>query len=61
MSSENIQKKDGGPDRFVSNNQLFSVTLNELPMKVRESTLNFYFQQGSQSKLIILKARGVPQ
>ena len=29
-SSENIQKKEGGPDRSVSNNQSSSVTLNEL-------------------------------
>ena len=29
-SSENIQKKEGGPDRSVSDNQSSSVTLNEL-------------------------------
>ena len=28
-SSENIQKKEGGPDRSVSDNQSSSVTLNE--------------------------------
>ena len=28
-SSENIQKKEDGPDRFVSDNQSSSVTLNE--------------------------------
>ena len=33
--SENIQKKEGVPDRSVSNNQLSSVTLNEIAMKVR--------------------------
>ena len=27
-SSENIQKKDGGPDRSVSNNKFSSVALN---------------------------------
>ena len=34
-SSENIQKKAGGPDRSVSDNQSSSVTLNELAMKAR--------------------------
>ena len=29
MSSENIQKKGGGTDRSVSDNQSSSVTLNE--------------------------------
>ena len=33
-SSENIQKKEGGPDRSVSDHQSSSVTLNELAMKV---------------------------
>ena len=31
-SSENFQKKEGGPDRYVSNNKFSSVTLNELAM-----------------------------
>ena len=35
-SSENIQKKEGGPDRSVSDNQSSSVTLNELAMKARK-------------------------
>ena len=35
-SSENIQKKEGGPDRYVSDNQSSSVTLNELAMKARK-------------------------
>ena len=35
-SSENIQKKAGGPDRSVSDNQSSSVTLNELAMKTRK-------------------------
>ena len=35
-SSENIQKKECGPDRFVSDNQSSSVTLNELAMKARK-------------------------
>ena len=43
-SSENIRKKEGGPDRSVSDNQSSSVTLNELAMKA-----NFEFQQGSRT------------
>ena len=35
-SSENIQKKEGGPDRSVSDNQSSSVTLNELAKKARK-------------------------
>ena len=35
-SSENIQKKEGGPDSSVSDNQSSSVTLNELAMKTRK-------------------------
>ena len=35
-SSENIQKKEGGPDRSVSGNQSSSVTLNELAIKARK-------------------------
>ena len=38
-SSENIQKKVGGPDCTVSNNKFSSVTLNELATKARESIL----------------------
>ena len=38
-SSENIQKKEGRPDRSVSNNKLSSVTLNELAIKAREGIL----------------------
>ena len=38
-SSENIQKKEGEPDRFVSDNQSSSVTLNELAMKARKDTV----------------------
>ena len=37
-SSENIQKKEGGSGRSVSD-QSSSVTLNELPMKARKSTV----------------------
>ena len=38
-SSENIQKKEGGPDRSVSDNQSSSVTMKELAMKVRKDTV----------------------
>ena len=34
-SSGNIQKTEGGPDRFVLDNQSSSVTLNELAMKAK--------------------------
>ena len=37
--SENIQKKEGGPDRSVSDNQSSSVTLNVLAMKARKDTV----------------------
>ena len=46
-SSENIQKKEGGPDRSVSDNQSLSVTLNELEMKTKNSHCNFELQQRS--------------
>ena len=46
-SSENIQKKECGPDRSVSDNQSSSVTLNELATKARKSYCNFKFQQTS--------------
>ena len=35
-SNEYIQKKEGGPDRSVSDDQSSSVTLNELAMKARK-------------------------
>ena len=38
-SSENIQKKEGGPDRSVSDNQSYSVTMNELTMKARNKNI----------------------
>ena len=47
-SSENIKKKEGGPDISVSDNQSSSVTLNELAMKARKYC-NFEFQQRSQT------------
>ena len=36
-SSENIQKKKGGPDRSVSGSQSSSVNLNKLAMKARKN------------------------
>ena len=51
-SSENIQKKEGGPDSTVSNNQFSSVTLNELAINQRKRAYyNFEFQRGSQSSV----------
>ena len=38
-SNESIQKKEGGSDRSVSDNQSSSVTLNELAMKARKDTV----------------------
>ena len=38
-SSENIQKKEGWPDRSVSDNQSSSVTLNELAMISMKNTV----------------------
>ena len=46
-SRENIQKKEGGPDKIVTDNQFSSVTLNELEMKARKSYCNFKLQQKS--------------
>ena len=51
-SSENIQKKEGGPDSTVANNQFSSVTLNELAMNARKRAYyNFKFQRGNSSVL----------
>ena len=47
--SENIQKKECGPDRSVSDNQSSSVTLNKLAMKARKSYCNFKFKQRSHT------------
>ena len=44
-SSRNIQKKEGGPDRSVSDNQSSSVTLNEMTVKAIITYCNFEFQQ----------------
>ena len=48
-SSEYLQKKEGGSDRSVSDNQSSSVTLNEVAMKARKKYCNFEFQQGSHT------------
>ena len=44
-SSKNIQKKEGGPDRSVSDNQSSSVTLNNLAIKARKPYCNFELQK----------------
>ena len=41
-SSENIQKKEGGPDSTVSNNQFSSVTLNELAKNARKIIISSF-------------------
>ena len=48
-SSKNIQKKECGPDRSVSDNQSSSVTLNKLVMKARKSYCNLKFQKRSHT------------
>ena len=40
-SSENIQKKEGGSEGSVSDNQSSSVTLNALAMKARKGHCKF--------------------
>ena len=42
-SSKNFQMKKGAPDKFVSDNQSFSVTLNELAIKARKTYSNCNF------------------
>ena len=48
-SSRNIQKKESGSDRSVSDNQSSSVTLNELAEKAIKIYCNFEFQQSSHT------------
>ena len=48
-SSENIQKKEGVPDRSVSDNQSSSVTPNKLAIKARKPYCNFELQQKSHT------------
>ena len=52
-SSGTIQKKDGGPDRSVSDNQSSSVTLNKLAMKARQLYSNLKLHQRSHKMTII--------
>ena len=54
-SSENIQKKEGGPDRSVTDNQSSSVKLNELAMKARKKYCHVEFQQGSRTLTDIIR------
>ena len=44
-SIKNIQKKEGGPDRSVSDNQSSSVTLNELAMKARKTVISSFSKE----------------
>ena len=44
-SSQHIQKKEGGPDRSVSDNQSSSVTLNELAIKARKNNTCILFKE----------------
>ena len=48
-SSRNIQKKECGPDRSISDNHSSSVTLNELAEKAIIIYCNFQFQQRSHT------------
>ena len=48
-SSENTQKKECEPDSTVSNNQFFSVTLNELARKARKRVI-LCFREAVDSK-----------
>ena len=48
-SSENIQKKEGGPDRSVSENQSSSVTLNELVIRSESDTVISNFSTKSHT------------
>ena len=52
-SSENIQKKEGGPDRSVSDNQSSSVTLNELATKARKDAVISSFSKEKDVRLFI--------
>ena len=43
--SENIQKKEDGPDSSVSDDQSSSVTLNELAMKARNTAISSFSKE----------------
>ena len=58
-SSANIQKKEGGPDKSVSDNQSHSVTLNELALKARKAYCNFKLQQRSHIMTDINQAKTI--
>ena len=51
--SKNIQKKEVGSDRSVSDNQSSSVTLNKLAIKTRKPYCNFELQQLSHTMTYI--------
>ena len=54
-SSENIQKKECGPDRSVSDDQSSSVTLNELAMKARKDTVISSFSKEVIHRLTLME------
>ena len=53
-SSGNIQKKEGGPDRSVLENQSSSVTLNELAKKARKNTVISSFSKEVIHRLTLI-------
>ena len=59
-SSKNIQKKESGPDKSISDSQSSSVTLNELAGKARIIYCNFEFQQKSHT-MTHINLNGAPK
>ena len=58
-SRGNIQKKENGPYRSVSNNNFSSVTLNKLAMKDRENIMLFRGSTRHSNQWPILNQNGV--
>ena len=55
-SSENIKKKEGGPDRSLSDNPFSSVTLNKLALKARNTAIYtglFNFRNTEMQQLLV--------
>ena len=53
-SSENIQKKEGGPDRSVSDDKSSSVTLNELTNESQKNTVISKFSKEVIHRLTLI-------
>ena len=53
-SSENIQKKEDGPDRSVSDNQSSSVTLQRTGNESLKRYCNFEIQRGSHTVRLLV-------